>query len=40
MFDAVAAGDSEAAARIATAHRAGNLAAWRAIIEGATETEP
>jgi len=40
MFDAVAAGDAEAAVRIATAHRAGNLAAWRAIIEGATETEP
>lgn len=40
LVEAVAAGDAAAAEAVATAHREGNLAAWRAIIEGATSTEP
>lgn len=34
--DAVESGDADEAVRLATSHRAGNLAAWRGIIERAT----
>ena len=36
MVDAVERGDAEGAAAVATAHRAGNLAAWELIIANAT----